>query len=200
MCPSWALWIKISPAISINKGCCSPQAISHCSHPWMCTLRGFRIEKSRTLAQDSSVQFSRSVMSDSLRPHGLQHPRLPCPSPTPGAYSNSCSLSQWCHLTISSAVVPSSAGTQLLSFNCCLLNCHLLLSVFASIRVFSNESALCIIRWPKYWSFSLSISTSNKYSVLISFMVDWFDLLVVQGTLKSIFQHHNLKASIDWNF
>ena len=79
-----------------------------------------------------------------------------------------------------------------------LILCHPLLllpSIFPSIRVFSNESVLCI-RWPKYWSFSFSISPSNKYSGLISFKIDWFDLLAVQGTLKSLFQHHSLKASI----
>ena len=79
-----------------------------------------------------------------------------------------------------------------------LILCHpffLLPSIFPSIRVFSNESALRI-RWPKYWSFSFSISPSNKYSGLISFRIDWFDLLVVQGTLKSLLQHHNLKASV----
>ena len=68
-------------------------------------------------------------------------------------------------------------------------------SIFPSIRVFSDESALCI-RWPKYWSFSFSISPSNEYSGLISFRIDWFDLLAVQGTLKSLLQHHNSKASI----
>ena len=73
----------------------------------------------------------------------------------------------------------------------------LLPSIFPSIRVFSNELALCI-RWPKYWSFSLSISSSNEYSGLISFRVDWFDLLAVQQTFKSLLQHHNLKASILW--
>ena len=76
--------------------------------------------------------------------------------------------------------------------------CHsllLLLSIFPSIRVFSNESALCI-RWLKYWSFSFSIIPSNEESELISFRMDWFDLLAVQGTLKSLFQHHNLKASV----
>ena len=88
----------------------------------------------------SSVQFSRSVMSDSLRPHESQHTRPPCPSPTPGVYSNSCPLSQWCHPTISSSVIPFS-----------------LPSIFPSIKVFSNESAIHI-RWPKYWSFSFSIS------------------------------------------
>ena len=70
-------------------------------------------------------------------------------------------------------------------------------SIFPSIRVFSNESALCI-RWPKYWSFSYNISPSNEYSGLISFRIDWFDLLAVQGTLKSLFQHHSSKASILW--
>ena len=73
----------------------------------------------------------------------------------------------------------------------------LLPSIFPSIRVFFNESVLCIW-WPKYWSFSFSISPSNEYSGLISFRIDWFDLLAVQGTLKSLFQHRNLKASILW--
>ena len=126
----------------------------------------------------SSVQFSCAVVSDSLWPHGLQHARLPCPSPTPGACSNSCPSSWWCHSTISS---------------CCPL--LLLPSIFPSIRVFSNESVLCI-RWPKCWSFSFSISPSNEYPWLISFRIDWFDLLAVQGTLKSLLQHHSSKASI----
>ena len=73
----------------------------------------------------------------------------------------------------------------------------LLLSIFPSIRVFSNESVLCI-RWPKYWSFSFSISPSNEYSGLISLRTDWLDLLAVQGSLSSILQHHSLKASILW--
>ena len=73
----------------------------------------------------------------------------------------------------------------------------LLPSIFPSIRVFSNESALCI-RWPKYWSFSFNISPSNEYSGLISFRIDWLDLLAVQGTLKSLLQHHSSKASIFW--
>ena len=79
-----------------------------------------------------------------------------------------------------------------------LILCHFLLLlplIFPSIRVFSNESALCI-RWPKYWSFSFSISPSKEYSGLISFRTDWLDLLAVQGTLKSFFQHRNSKASI----
>ena len=79
-----------------------------------------------------------------------------------------------------------------------LILCHpLLLSIFPSIRVFSNESILCI-SWPEYWSFSISISPSSEYSGLISFRVDWFDLLAVQRTLKSLLQHHSSKASILW--
>ena len=127
----------------------------------------------------SSVQFSHSVVSDTLQPHRLQHARLPCPSPAPRVCSNSCPLSQWCHPTISSSVV---------------LFLH---SIFASIRVFSNESVLSI-KWPKCWSFSFNISPSNEYSGLISFRVDWLDLLAVHGTLKSLLQHHSLKASILW--
>ena len=123
-----------------------------------------------------SLQFSCSVMSDSLRPHGLQHTRPPCLSPSPRVYSNSCPLSRRCHPTISSSVP--------------LL---LLPSVFPSIRVFSNESTLCIT-WPKYWSFSFNISPSNEHSGLISFRMDWLDLLAVQGTLKSLLQHHKFKS------
>ena len=128
-----------------------------------------------------SVQFSHSAMSYSLQPHGLQHARPPSPSPTPRVYSNSCPLNQWCHPTISSSVVP---------FSC--------LPFFPSIRVFSNESILRI-KWPKYWSFSFSISPSNEYLGLISFRMDWLDLLAVQGTLKSLLQHHSSKASILWH-
>ena len=126
------------------------------------------------------VQFSHSVLSNSLWRHGLQHARQPCPSPTPRVYSNSCPLSQWCHPAISSSYP--------------LL---LLPSILFSNRVFSNEKALCI-RWPKYWSFSFNISTSNEYSRLISFRMDWLDLLAVQGTHKSFLQHHSSKASILW--
>ena len=113
--------------------------------------------------------FSGSVMSNSLQPHGLQQARLPSFTVS-GACSNSCLLSQRCHPTIS----------------CCAL--LLQPSVFPSIRVLSNELALCS-RWPKYWSFSFNISPSNKYSELLSFRIDWFDFLAVQGTLKSLLQH-----------
>ena len=113
-------------------------------------------------------QFSRSVMSDSLRPHGLQHTRPSCASPTPRVSSNSCPLSWWCHPTILSSVIPFSSRL-----------------IFPSIRVFSNESALCI-RWPKYWSFS--ISPSNEYSGPISFRMDWLEFLAVQG-LSRVFSN-----------
>ena len=126
----------------------------------------------------SSVQFSRWVVSDSLRPHESQHARPPCPSPIPGVYPNSCLLSRWCLPTISSSVVPFSSCPQ----------------SFPSIKVFANEAALRI-RWPKYWSFSFSISPSNEYSGLISFRIDRFDLLAVQGALKSFLQDHSSKAS-----
>ena len=109
--------------------------------------------------------FSHSVVSDSLRPHRLQHARLPCPSPSPRAYSNSCPLSWWCHSTISSSVVAFSPALNLSQHQ--------------------DESALCL-RWPKYWSFSVSISPSNDYSGLISFRMDWLDLLAVQGPLKNL--------------
>jgi len=128
----------------------------------------------------NSVQFSCSVVFDSLRPHGLQHTRPPCPSPAPRVYSNSCALSWCCHLTISP---------------CCPL--LLLPSIFPSIRVFSSESVLRI-RWPKYWSFSFNISPSSEYSGLLSFRVDWLDLLAVQGILKCLLQHHTSEASILW--
>ena len=110
-----------------------------------------KFRNSLSLIHGIMIQFSRSVVSDSLRPHGLQHTRLPCPSPAPGAYSNSRPSCWWCHPTVSSSVVPFSSRPQ----------------IFPSIRVFSNESVLCI-RWPKDWSFSFSISPSNEYSELIS--------------------------------
>ena len=119
-------------------------------------------------------------MSTSLQPRGLQQARLPCQSPTPGAYSNLCPM-----------VMPSKY----------LILCHPLLfphSIFPSIRVFSNESIIRI-RWPKNWSFSFIISPSNEYSGLISFRIDWFDILAVQRTLKSLLQHHSSKASILWH-
>ena len=128
---------------------------------------------------DRSVQFSSvscSVMSDSLRPHGLQQDSQ--------SITNSQSSLK---LMFIESVMPSNH----------FILCHLLLlpSIFPSIRVFSNESVLHI-RWPRYWSFTFSISQSNEYSGLISFRMDWLDLLAVQGTLKSLLQHHSSKALI----
>ena len=119
-------------------------------------------------------------MSDSLRPHELQHARPPCPSIT-----NSRSLLKLMSIEL---VMPSSH----------LIFCHPLLllpRIPPSIRVFSNESTLRM-RWPKYWSFSFSIIPSKDHPGLISFRMDWLDLLAVQGTLKSLLQHHSSKASI----
>ena len=127
-----------------------------------------------------SVQFSCSVVSNSLRPHESQHARPPCPSPTPGVYPDSC---------IESVMTSSH-----------LILCRPLLllpPIPPSIRVFSSESTLHM-KWPKYWSLSFSISPSNEHPGLISFRMDSLDLLAVQGTLKSLLQHHSSKASILW--
>ena len=198
----------------------------------------------------SSVQlFSQP---NSLWPHGLQHARPPCPSPSPGACPSSCPLSQWCRPAISSpdALCPQSfpaSGTspmswlftsvsqsvkslrsvrlfatpwiaarqaslsitnsrsspKLMSIKSVMPSSHLILCrpllllppIPPSIRVFSNESTLRM-RWPKYWSFGFNISPSNEYSGLISFRMDWLVPLAVQGTLKSLLQHHSSKASI----
>ena len=146
------------------------------SAAWQATVHGGHKMSQTWLS--NSVHFSCSVVSDSLQPHGLQQARPPCPSPTPGAYTNPCSIM---------LVMPS---------NHLILCCSLLLlpPIPASIRVFS---ALCI-RWPKYWSFSFNISSSNEHSGLISLRMDRLDLLGVQGTLKSLLQHHGSKASILW--
>ena len=124
------------------------------------------------------VLLSFSVVCNSLRPHKLQHTWLPSPS---------LSTSLFRLVSFESNMPPSH-----------LILCRPLLllpSIFPSFRVFFSESALCI-RWPKYWSVSFSISPSKEYSGLISFSLDWFDLIAVQRTLKSLLQHHNLKASI----
>ena len=130
-----------------------------------------------------SVQFSRSVVSDSLHLHGLQH-----------------------YLQASLSITNSRSLLKLMSIESVMPSNHLILcrpllllpSVFPRSRVFSNESTLRI-RWANYWSFSFSISPSNEYSGLISFRMDWLDLLAVQGTLKSLLQHHSSKASILWH-
>ena len=129
------------------------------------------------LHQFSSVQFSRSVVSDSLRPHELQHARPPCPSPT-----------------------PEFTQTQVHRVGDAIQSPHPLSSPsppalnLSQPQGLSNESALRI-RWPKYWSFRFSISPSNEHPGLISFRMDWLDLLAAQGTLKSLLQHHSSKAS-----
>ena len=121
---------------------------------------------------------SHSVMSISLRPHGLQHARLPCPLLTPRACSNSCPLSQWCHATISSSVAPFSSCPQ---------------SFPTSMSFLMSQS---LHQVAKVLELSFSFSPSNEYSRLISVTIDWLDLLAVQGTLRSLLQHHSSKASI----
>ena len=141
---------------------------------WTCSVDSAFCFVSFGCAFPHSVQLSCSVVSVFLRPHGLQHTRPPCLSPTPRA-------------------LPSNH----------LILCHPLLppSILPSIRVFSNNSALHM-RWPKYWSFSFCISPSSEHPGLISFRMDWLvrmdwlDLLAVQGTLKGLLKHHSSKASI----
>ena len=147
------------------------------------TCSQFMLLYSRNLTQhcesvNSVSQFSHSVMSDSATPWIRSTPGLLVHHQLP-EFTQSRPSSQWCHPAISSSVIPSSS---------CLL-------IFPSIGVSSNESVLHV-RWPKYWSFNFIISPSNEYSGLISFRMDWLDLLAVQGTLKSLLQHHSSKASI----
>ena len=125
--------------------------------------------------------FIRSVMLGTLWPHGLQHTRIPCPPPSPWVCSNSCPLSQWCHPTILSSVVPFSSSLQSFPASGSFLMSWLLHQV---------AKVLC---------FSFSISPSSEYSGLVSFRIDWLVLLAVQGTLKSLLQHYSLKASIHWH-
>ena len=126
-----------------------------------------------------SVQLS-SVMSDSLWPHESQHTRPPCPSPNPRVHSDSRPSSQWCCPVISSSVVPFSSCPQSLPPS------------------ESFPQSTLHMRWPKYWNFSFSIIPFKEHPGLISFRLDLLDLLVVQGTLKSLLQHHSSKASILW--
>ena len=128
----------------------------------------------------TSFQVSHSVVSDILWPYGLQQARPPCPSANPAVYSNSCPLSQWCHPTISTSAVP---------FSSCLQS-------FPAPGSFKWVSAS--YQMAKVLEFQLQISPSNEYSGLISFRMDWLDLLEVQGILKSHLQHHSSKASILW--
>ena len=126
----------------------------------------------------SSVQFSLCYVRLIVTPW-IAACNCPCPLHTPRVYSNSCPSSWWCHPAISSSIIPFSSCLQSL------------------IKVFASQSMLCM-RWPKYWSFSFNISPSNEHSGLISFRMDWLDLLAVQWTLKSLLQHHSSKTSIFW--
>ena len=123
--------------------------------------------------------FSHSVVSDFLRLHGLQHIRLPCPSPSPRVCTNTGPLSWWCHPTTSSSLIS-----------------------FSYLQSFPASGSFLVtalwIRWSKYWSFSFSISSSNEFSELVSIKTDWFDLLAVQGIHKSLLLHYSSKASIIW--
>ena len=150
---------------------------------------------------------------------GNQHLAAPVHLEGAGPDSSSLRLLQFSHSVMSDSVTPpirayqaflsitnSQSLLKLMSIESVMPSIHLILchplllppSIFPSTRVFSNESVLCI-RWPKYWSFSFSISPFNEYSGLISFRMDWLDLLAVQGTLKSLLQHHSSKASVLWH-
>ena len=143
----------------------------------ICLCRYAKLSQLNTSLWNS--QFSSVVQSHPTlcNPMDWRMPGLPCASPTPGAYSNSCPLCQRCHPTISFSVTPFSS-------------CHQSFSASGSLWM----SQLSCIRWSKYWSFS--ISPSNEYSRLIPFWINWFDLLDVQGTLKSLLQHHSLALSL----
>ena len=146
---------------------------------WATEMRSATFPQKRNTHSSQILHLINSVRSLSHVPLFMtlsQCTRLPSPSPTPGAYSNSCPLSHWGHSN--NFILSLSPSPP---------------SVFPSITVFSNKSVLCI-RWPKYWSFSFNINPSNEYSELISFRVNWLELLPVQGTLKSLLQQHRSKA------
>ena len=135
------------------------------------------------IAKGPSIQFSHSVVSDSLWPHGLQHARLPWPSPTPRACSDSCPLSRWCHPTISSSVIPSPPA--------CNLSQHQ--GLFTMSQFFASGGQSIGVS-------GFSISPFSEYWGLISFRIDWLDLLVVQGTLKGLLQHHKSNKNLKEKF
>ena len=141
----------------------------------MYTELGLKLQINEVLEQ---LLFSHSIFPDSLRPHGLK---------------------VFLFITISQSLPKFKSFALEMASNHLIL-CHPLLlpSIFPSIRVFSNKSAIHI-SWPRCWDFSFSISPSNEYSGLISFKIDWFDFLAVQGILKSLLQHHNSKASVRWH-
>ena len=157
-----------------------------------CSMPGFSVH------HQLSVQFSHSVMSDSLRPHELQQARPPCPSPTISSVQSLSHVrlfaSPWIAAGQASlSITNSQSPPKLMSIKSVMPSSHLILCrpllllppIPPSIRIFSNESTLHI-RWPKYWSFSFNISPSKEHTGLISFRMDWLDLLAVQGTLKSL--------------
>ena len=140
-----------------------------------------KLKKKCVIQSFSSVQFSHSVMFSSLWPHGLQHTRPRCLSPTPGVYSNSCPLSQWCHQPSHPLSSPSPPAFSLAQHQ----------GLFKWVS--SSHQVAKVLEY-----FSFNISPCNEYSGLISFRMDWLDLLAVQGTLKSLLQHHSSNASILW--
>ena len=137
--------------------------------PLICYIVSNSLDQIRSVAQSCQT----------LQPHDQQHARPPCTSPTPGVYPNSCPLSWWCHPTISSSVIPFSSCRQ--SFPASVS--------FQMSQLFESDGQ-------SIWSFSFNISPSNEHPGLISFRMDWLDLLAVQGTLKGLLQHHSSKASI----
>ena len=163
--------IKTHMILSIDMG----KAFDKIQHPFI--RRAFKVGF-------SSVQFSYSVVSDSVWPNGLQHTRLPCPSPAPEACSNSCPSSRWCQPTISTSVIPFSSRLQSFPASGSFPMSQFFISGGQSIGASASAST--------------EYSASNEYSGLTSFKMDWFDLLAVQGTLKSLLQHHSSKASTLW--
>ena len=152
-------------------------------------LCGICTSRSQYMSFIAVLLFSCSVMSNSLRPHGLQHTRFPCPSPSPRPCSNSCPSSPWCHPTMSSSVAPSHPDFNLSQDQ----------GLFQWVRVFASGGQIIGASASTFqWIIQPSneFNPSNDYSGLISFWIDWFDLLAVQGTLKSLLQHHSSKASI----
>ena len=155
-----------SVAISFSRGYSWPRDQTHIS----CSGRQILYNRATSI---SSVQFSWSVVSDSWQPHGLQHARLPCPSLSPRVCSNSCPLSQWCHPTVSCSVVPFSSHLQCFPASGSFQMSQFFASGVQTIGVSASASG-----------------SSNEYSGLISFRMNWLDLLAVQGTLESLVQHH----------
>ena len=171
--PIHMVWVR-QDMLGLQRSACDEVQAITASSVW-----SQRPSRGSWLIKANTVQISSIQSLSHVQLFGLQHSRLPCPSPTPRAYSN----------TSIESVMPFNHLILCYPFS--------LPSNFSSTRVFYNESVLPI-RWPKYWSFSFSISPSNEYSRLISFRMDWLDLLTVQGTLKSLLQYHSSKTSTLW--